>query len=253
MNTKKRFHEKQGIHTAMKDYRTEFYTLYRSTHVKPRKGDVTVRSHAAKFPYWSFLLGPHLPASKNAQIVDLGCGSGAIVAWLHHIGYKNAFGVDVSIEEVEVAHALGLPVHSVEINSFLAQHKSAFDFVILRNVLEHFYKSEIIRLLKLTHQVLTDGGTIFIQVPNAESPFGSRIRYGDFTHETAFTATSMCQLLRVCGYHDIVVGPVQPRILRGRRLLLWKLIERLYKCLLYAEIGPNKYIVTQDLYAIAHR
>ena len=104
----------------------------------------------------------------------------------------------------------------------------------------------------MIHQSLKKGGTIFIQAPNAESPFGSRIRYGDFTHEIAFTTSSITQLLGVCGYHEIVVGPVEP-VIKGRRLLLWKVVRQVYKWLLYAELGHNEYIVTQDLYAIASR
>ena len=252
MNTDDNPAKKQDIHPLREDYRTEFYAAYRTTHVIPRKGDATSQSHAGKFPYWDRFLAPHLPASKRAQIIDLGCGSGSIVAWLQHSGYTDAFGVDSSIEEVETARALGLPVRHEEIKSFIAQYDSFFDFVILRNVLEHHYKLEIVELLKIIHQSLKKGGAVFIQVPNAESPFGSRIRYGDFTHEIAFTASSIAQLLGVCGYHEVVVGPVEQSI-KGRRLLLWKLVKCVYKWLLYAEIGPNEYIVTQDLYAIAHR
>jgi len=251
MNTDENPIKKQDIHPVHEDYRDEFYASYRTTHVVPRKGDATGESHAGKFPYWDRFLGPHLPASKKSQIIDLGCGSGSIVAWLQHSGYMDAFGVDSSIEEVNAACALGLPVRHEEVKNFIAQYESFFDFVILRNVLEHHHKSEILDLLKTVYKSLKKGGGVFIQVPNAESPFGSRIRYGDFTHEIALTASSITQLLSVCGYHEIVTGPVEPS-LRGRRLLLWKLVQRIYKWLLYAEMGPNKYIVTQDLYAIAY-
>jgi SAM-dependent methyltransferase len=234
------------------DYRTEFYALYRSTHVGPRKGEATAQSHALRFPYWDFLLGPYLPLRKTARIADLGAGSGPIVSWLLHKGYTHAVGVDVSLEEVEAARGLGLPVLHAELNAFLEQHARSLDFIILRNVIEHFHKSEIVQILKLAHQALDDGGAVFIQVPNAESPFGARIRYGDFTHEVAFTSSSISQVLRVCGYQKILVGPVEPWI-RGYRRILWKLVQRTYKCLLYAELGMRQCIVTQDLYVVAYR
>ena len=89
-------------------------------------------------------------------------------------------------------------------------------------------------------------------MPNAESPFGSRLRYADFTHELAFTRISITQVLRVTGFDNIRVGPVRANF-RGLRGALWKATEALYKLMLTAELGNGNYIVTQDLYCVAQR
>lgn len=206
----------------------------------------------ARYPLWENLLLPYLPAEKNARILDVGCGDGAILTWLLEIGYTNVLGIDLSAEEVEIAQYLGLPVRKADMNTFLRESEGGFDLVILRNVLEHNYKHEILVLLEGIRATLAEGGRLFIQVPNAESPFGSRIRYGDFTHEIAFTSSSISQLLRVCGYVDIEVGPVDP-VFRGRRRWRWMLVKRIYEWLLFSEVPMANQILTQDLHAVATR
>lgn len=233
-----------------KDYREEFYRLYRTTHVEPRKGPATLKSHTRRYPKWDKLIGPYLPPDRGSRIVDCGAGNGQIVSWLLQRGYSGAFGVDGSAEEVAAATALGVPVQLGEMREFLRGECAALDFVILRNVLEHFHKAEIIEVLSLVRRSLRPGGRVFIQVPNAEGPFGSRLRYADFTHEIAFTASSISQVLRVCGFGDLLVGPIRPGF-TGWHGLLFRTVERLYQLMLFAELRQRGSVVTQDLFAVA--
>jgi 2-polyprenyl-3-methyl-5-hydroxy-6-metoxy-1,4-benzoquinol methylase len=237
----------------MSDYRREFYERYRTTHVskEKRKAGGTVQAHARRFPKWDRLIGPYLPTDKDAVIVDCGCGEGYLVSWLHARGFHNAVGVDASREEVAVAQSLGLRVECAEIAPFLASRVGSVDFLIFRNVLEHLYKNEVVEMLLGAHRALRSGGGLWIQVPNAESPFGSRLRYADFTHELAFTQVSISQVLRVTGFDGIQVGPVRAGF-RGLRGLLWKVMEAFYRLMLTAELGKGNYVVTQDLYCVAH-
>ncbi len=235
-----------------RDYRTDFYDRYRSTHVGPRKGEATLDGHRRRFGKWDRVIGPHLPESKQARIVDCGCGSGPIVAWLVERGYSNAMGIDGSPEEVAAARALGLPVERAELVDFLGTRAASFDLVILRNVIEHFHKPEIVEILRATRESLRPGGRVFIQVPNAEALFGARLRYADFTHEIAFTRSSIAQVLRVCRFDEVRVGALPPGF-RGWRGLLWRAVERFYRAMLYAELGKTECILTQDLFAVATR
>lgn len=238
--------------TRARDYRAEFFDLYRTTHVGPRKGEATLEGHRRRFGKWDRVIGPWLPADKSAHIVDCGCGSGGIVAWLLERGYASAVGIDGSPEEVDAACRLGLPVRQAELIEYLGIHPDTFGLIVLRNVIEHFPKPEIVETLRIARAALAAGGRVFIQVPNAEAPFGARLRYGDFTHEIAFTRSSISQVLRVTGFDDIVAGALPPGF-RGWRGLLWRTVERLYRVLLYAEVGRTDCILTQDLFAVARR
>lgn len=185
-------------------------------------------------------------------MLDCGCGEGYIVSWLKARGYVRAGGVDASPEEIAVARGLGLAVECSEIAPALAARAGAVDFLIFRNVLEHLYKREVVDILAAAHRALRPGGKVWVQVPNAESPFGARLRYADFTHELAFTQDSIAQVLRVAGFSDVSVYPVRIGF-GGLRGLLWKAMEAFYKLMLTAELGDGRYIVTQDLYAAARR
>jgi SAM-dependent methyltransferase len=234
----------------MNDYRRDFYQRYRSTHITQRDEGGTAEAHRRRFPLWERLVGPHLPKDRDAVVLDCGCGEGYLLSWLLARGYHRASGVDASPEEVAAAHELGLPVEVGEIAATLAARAGAIDFLILRNVLEHFQKSEILQLLSAARRALRPGGALWIQVPNAESPFGARLRYADFTHELAFTQDSIAQVLRVTGFADIRVSAVHAGF-RGPRGILWKAMQAMYKLMLTAELGKGSYIVTQDLCALA--
>ena len=87
---------------------------------------------------------------------------------------------------------------------------------------------------------LRPGGRFVARVPNAVSPFGGHIRYGDFTHETWFTARSVRQLAAAAG---LGAGPGDrlPAACarRGERVraTLWKPVSGLFKLVLAVETG----------------
>ncbi len=56
---------------------------------------------------------------------------------------------------------------------------ASLDVVIAFDVIEHFTKTEMISLVDEVHRVLKPSGRWVIHMPNAESPFGSRILFGD--------------------------------------------------------------------------
>jgi hypothetical protein len=88
-------------------------------------------------------------------------------------------------------------------------------------------------------------------VPNAVSPFGGHIRYGDFTHETWFTARSVRQLAAAAGFGRVEVTGCPPPahgVASAVRATLWKPASGLLKLVLAVETGAVRgHIVTQNL------
>jgi 2-polyprenyl-3-methyl-5-hydroxy-6-metoxy-1,4-benzoquinol methylase len=240
--------------TAFKD---QFYERYASTHLVHRKGEASLQSFRRSAASWAGHFKPLLPSDRNASIIDVGCGTGGLVWWLHQEGYGRAEGIDLSAELIEVARGLGITgVARADLRSHLSCHDGAYDVVILRDVLEHFPRDEILDILALVQGALRPGGSIIVQVPNAESPFFGRIRYGDFTHETAFSASSLIQVLQMTGYERIRLRPTSPVVQSLPslvRVVLWKGVEALYRLLLFAELGRGRRIVTQGIIAAADR
>jgi len=238
-------------------YKNDLYQNYVSTHLVGRKPTPTLERFRAKKAIWQNMFGRLLPQDKESNIADVGCGDGRIVWWLQEIGFNNAEGVDISLEQVKIAAELGVRnIFHADLKMFLKTRTNHYDLLILRNILEHFEKSEIIEILEICRNALKVGGRLIVQVPNAESPFFGRIRYGDFTHEVAFCASSLAQVFNSVGLTQHEYYSIEPIFSAERstlRRLLWKAVKGLYKVLLFAELGPGERIVSQDILAVASK
>lgn len=220
----------------------EFYAKYVTNHTRPYDGDVTSGSLKGLAPVWEKTFGRFLSENKQARIIDLGCGCGSIVWWLQQAGYTNVQGVDISCEQIETGRKLGVKnIELGDIKDSLRDKTDCYDVIFARDIIEHFRKEEIFEIISLCYKALKDGGRMIMQVPNAESPFGGRNRYGDYTHEIAFTSASAAQLMRTIGFDAIGIYPHEPLFCWDPtglpRFIMWQVVKAFYKFLLYVEIG----------------
>jgi cyclopropane fatty-acyl-phospholipid synthase-like methyltransferase len=179
-----------------------------------------------------------------SKILDLGCGHGALIHVARQMGYKNVDGVDGSPEQVAAAQRLGIRgVEEGDLMQVLANLTDASqDCVIAFDVLEHFTRDELISFVDEVKRVLKPSGRWIIHTPNGESPFCGRIRFGDLTHELAFTRTSIAQLLYSSGFSDVRSYEDEP-IIHGVislfRSAIWKGIRGGLRLYLAAETGDT--------------
>jgi 2-polyprenyl-3-methyl-5-hydroxy-6-metoxy-1,4-benzoquinol methylase len=237
------------------DFKVRFYDQYQSAHVAPRKGEATLAQFRARVPIFERQWRRLLPSDPQAAMLDVGCGSGGMVWWLQQRGYANATGIDISPEQVAVARALGVAgVEEADLRDHLRRHPAAYDRLFVRDVLEHFERPAIVEILELCRAALRPGGAVLVQVPNAEPPLGGRIRYGDITHELAFTESSLRQLFRTVGFTRVDLYPAGP-VLQGLkdlpRHLLWKVFEGVYRLMVFAETRRRNAVVTENIIAAA--
>lgn len=239
------------------NYRDKLYTTYVSTHTSHLWGDVTIGGIRRQFSVWKKYYGRFLPNNKNAEILDIGCGNGGFVYWLGQNGYINASGIDISPEQIEIAKKLRIRnVEEAELIDFLRDKQGFYDCLFARDIIEHFKKEELLDVTGLFYASLKKRGVIVIQTPNGESVFGSRYRYWDFTHEIAFTRSSLNQILRAAGFNKTAfypTGPVPKGIKSAIRFLLWKVIEGLLRFYMLVETGSGKGIYTQNIIAIGYK
>ncbi len=240
-------------------YRQRIYGAYvtgRSNALAPE----SIEGLAPRLPYLRWLVRTCMPVDRAAAILDIGCGHGAILYALQQAGYHHARGVDGSGEQVQAAARLG--IHGVvqgDLMQTLRESADAsLDVVIAFDVIEHFTKAELIPLVDAVHRVLKPGGRWVIHVPNGESPFGNRVRFGDYTHEQAFTRTSLEQLLLASGFARVEAHedrPIAHGFTSTVRAALWRLIRAALLFYIAVETGSldRRAVFSQNLLAVAHK
>ena len=240
-------------------YRDRIYRNYISS-INPISITEALANFKSRAPYLIRLIKNGFPANLSSDILDLGCGSGALIYLANQLGYMNIIGVDVSSQQVEVAKNIGiLNISEGDLfQKLLESPAESFDCVVTFDVLEHFNKNEIIKFVDEIHRVLRKQGIWIIHVPNGDSIFCGRILHGDFTHETAFTPSSILQLLNASGFNKVDIiedSPVVHGFKSLMRNLLWRLIRRvLYLCLLIETGGIEREAVfSQNFLAIASK
>lgn len=90
------------------NYRKKLYATYILNHALYLYGELTLDSIKRQFPVWKRYYGRFLPADKITKLLDVGCGNGGFIYFLQTLGFKNSLGIDVSKEQVESAHKLGI-------------------------------------------------------------------------------------------------------------------------------------------------
>jgi 2-polyprenyl-3-methyl-5-hydroxy-6-metoxy-1,4-benzoquinol methylase len=202
--------------------------------------------------YLGHLIARYLPQDRASRIVDLGCGHGTFLYFLSRAGYTRIAGIDTSQQQIELAHRLGISQAELgEVAEFLARREDgSLDAVLLMDVIEHLTRQELFDLLDSVFRVLVPGGVCLVHVPNAEGLYGMRIRYGDFTHELAFTAKSANQILRTVGFRTVEAyedKPVIHGVKSTARRVLWDCLTLYDRLLLFAETGSRGAILSQNL------
>ena len=231
------------------EFRSRLYEAYSTTHAG------TANESAGEIAFRRSIL-PRLPIRREAAIVDLGCGQGRLVRQLLRHGYQNSRGIDISPEQVELAHAAGIT--QVELGDYREGFRSnSLDVVTATDFFEHLTKIEVLEALDRVYDSLRPGGILILRVPNSVSPFGGNYRYGDITHETSFTARSLSQLGAAARFENVESFASPPPIHGAKsfaRAAVWKVVSGGMKLALAAETGAFRgHFVTQNIVAVMRK
>ena len=169
--------------------------------------------------------------SKEANVFDLGCGSGSLLSALSNAGFTNIAGMDLSEEQVNLAHSLGID-RVVKGNGleYLENCEKQFDVILGMDIIEHFTKDELVELMQKTRNALKPNGLAIFRTPNLDSPMATVFANGDFTHENYLNASSAQQVLLAVGFSTVEVLPSFMRVTP-----IWKEWVRsfLYRCMVF--------------------
>ncbi len=200
-----------------------------------------------------------LPANKSIRILDIGCGSGSLLKAINEKGYTQTIGIDLSEEQVQMAHEFGVPtVQLGDVLEFLKQNKEPFDVITGMDIIEHFTKNELVELLSLLRTQIKPQGLAIFRTPNLDAPMATVYANGDFTHENYMNASSAQQVLMACGFKEVTVIESNmeiPSFLKELlRKVLIKVVKLRLKALLFATgrstqnivLSPNMVIIAKN-------
>ena len=232
----------------MEDYKKKIYKFY-SNNSGYNLAPKTKKGFKSRQPFFRKIISDYFPKNKNSNILEIGSGYGVFGYFIQKAGYNNYIGIDASESQVADAKRFGINITLSNIFDYLTNiDDNTINLIIAIDVIEHFQKEELSKLADEFYRVLSDDGIVITHQPNGESPFGGGIRYGDFTHELAFTSSSISQLFLSSGFSDVVSfedKPIGHTLKSCIRLFLWNfLIKPIYKFFLIVETGGvSKHII----------
>lgn len=218
-----------------------------------------IKSLAKDFSYWKKLarkLGiknryirfvSDIP--KDASIVELGCGDGSFIKDLLDEGYKNVQGVEPS---KTYEFVVGREFISFDYAAQFLERcpEASIDVIIALDVFEHIPHEDLKNIFATIKSRLTSKGVVVFRVPNLASPFALINYFGDMSHTTPFTESSIYQLAFNSGLNIEAVHPepfAYPRTLSTMvGILIWPIFIIVYKCLL-ATFGIQVKILSPNL------
>jgi len=237
----------------MEKYKIEIYEKYSETHLVGRKSNL-FNDFEKYFKYYEKNYSNYLPLSRNERIIEFGCGSGKFLYYLKKKGFNNITGLDLDKNQISFANKLN--ISEAKYGNFINHlqfENGLYDRIVFLDVLEHFKKEEVIDILSNCKKILSSSGKIIMHVPNAESLFSSKIIYGDITHESAFTQTSLMQIGRLVGFKKIEIAEDKKVFfgIKGIILnILWKLVKGILNLIFYAESGKKNFIHSSNLICV---
>ena len=112
-----------------------------------------------------------LEPRRDATILDVGCGTGALLSRLREHGYRRLMGLDIA----PPADLPGIALHSVDLDACETPlEDGSVDLAIAIEIVEHI--ENVGRLLDELFRLLAPGGRLLVTTPNVHS-LEARLRF----------------------------------------------------------------------------
>jgi len=147
----------------------------------------------------------------EAAVLDIGCGSGALGAWIKRENHQAVVhGVDISAEAGMAAAERLDAFWCIDLDlSPLPESAIKYDLIILGDIIEHLKRPDL--FLTALNDYLAPGGKVIVSVPNiANYSIRLRLLFGQFrytetgimdrTHLRFFTWHSFSELIDRSGF-----------------------------------------------------
>jgi 2-polyprenyl-3-methyl-5-hydroxy-6-metoxy-1,4-benzoquinol methylase len=173
---------------------------------------------AAAFYYRAELaaLLPERPQAHAARALDVGCGYGLLLRFLHDSGFGGVDGIELdaalhaSAQEftATLEHWSG-KIWQGDALALLPTLASRYDLVTAYDILEHFDLDGARELAARVRGALAPHGRAVFRTPNMANVLGIYSRCMDLTHQVGFTEQSLTQLLQLAGFARVELVDVR--------------------------------------------
>ena len=143
-------------------------------------------------------------ALGGKRVLEIGFGNGSFMAWAAAQGARVS-GTEIDTRMISRAREKGFDAHASSLDVLVAQQRR-FDLIAAFDVFEHWSKDELLANLGHMHALLEGGGVLVARFPNGHSPLGRVYQYGDITHLTVLSASSIGQLAQMTGFEVLRVS-----------------------------------------------
>jgi 2-polyprenyl-3-methyl-5-hydroxy-6-metoxy-1,4-benzoquinol methylase len=223
----------------MFDYRNILYRNYYTEHSSRVRMEGIKSGFDQQVRYFKKEIIPIISKDKSIRILDLGCGTGSLLASLKSSGYNNILGIDISADQLDVAAKMGVTeTVQGDILTHLKENENHYDLVTGIDIIEHFSKDELVQLLQLVYASLKPKGKALFRTPNMDSPLSSVYAHADFTHECFLNKSSSIQVMRAVGFENVEVSPgyifIENPLKELIRKIFWAVHKTCLKILLFS-------------------
>ncbi len=188
---------------TMKEYE-EFYSspayrkLYSSTEKPTRQLDErSLRGAWEKFHFFSGSIGLNL--FKTKKFLDVGCSAG----YLPFVFSKNGWDAE-GLEPTRTFAEHGRRKFGLKIRAGLLENEafvSKYSFITLIHVFEHITDPHA--ALRKLKKLLTDGGILYIEVPNVQEFYGRFEQSCDIAHPYFYSPATLSGVMKMNGFEIV--------------------------------------------------
>lgn len=125
---------------------------------------------------------------RDSKILDIGCGLGNKMRFLHSIGFNDITGIERNEQVVKIAKSNGLNVHVPE-DFMKEENYGRYDLLFFSHIIEHFQYQDLKNFLEGYFPFLKPGGHIVIITPVLQADF-----FDDFDHVKPYGLRGLMQV-----------------------------------------------------------
>lgn len=167
------------------------------------RGGIQADKDFKQFSEVTDLVAPHF--QTDAEILDIGCATGGLLAEFKRRGFDNVFGVDPSPACAELTENLyGIPAQSLTLAK-LNQLPRKFELALLTGVLEHV--RDVDASIESINSCLRPDAAIYVEVPDAtryDHHFSAPFQLFSIEHVNYFSPVSLGNLFVRHGFQPVL-------------------------------------------------